>query len=791
SPFLIEQLEGYPMGGLRDMSEWTVDCWNGLAEYLNKERKLPDDEDRKANKTINLCYALWEERTMKHHNESIQRTRQDREVRHQHALDAISEGAFALTRLDIAGYQVLSDVDEDTGMVTFSIAKTELAKNERIENEEDEKEKEKEEEEEKKEQLDYDNIIDSDFQQKLVWKSRTHKTELNLKKSKAHYQKNAGICLSFSDELESQAQTLFLPVEFSSFGHAAVTGDFDGDGNLELVVSAPHMRFDPLVPSQGAVFVIQGHSLFANENDEPTIFDPEDEVGKDVRSIASRTLYGDPSEPQSRFGWSLAVVDLNQDGIDDLAIGAPGHGAKHLKYDGSVFVYFGHAGSGLSEEPDLVLYHDRTKDEHDDVPKGMNTLAGLGYVVQGLDLTGSGFKDLVIGMPMATTPIKPAPEESPVDENSPINDLDDDKKPRKWKPPKFRAQAGKVLVFLSAAKHTGQKLDTESDWEIHGQDEFGWFGASFAVIPQDHPDSSVLRTFSMSSILSWMSPSRFHRCDFHTKTAAVTKRQILVVGSPTFGVGENEAMTGKIQGFLIPDFGSFQKTNEPPQKIFTIHGDAKFQQLGSILALNRVSPKEGGELQDFLVVGSQSEDILNRLPRIGRLWQAGMVRILDISMLSEGTEVKISDLDTDPDVVRAFLTGSQSMAHLSAAMQVSTNGKSLWLTEPYANSEAGRILEWAPDLEKRGDGDDGRGGRRRRRRRRNALGAHSQRLVHGEYLGDDDDGDDDDDEDRIKQCFIGSDLRGRFGSNLLVADLTKEGIDDIVVTSSHASQYAT
>ncbi|KAF9167425.1 Glycosylphosphatidylinositol specific phospholipase D1 [Mortierella sp. AD010] len=801
SPFLAEQLEDYPMGGLRDMSEWTVDCWNGLAEYLNKERKLPNDEDRRANRTINLCYALWEERIMKHHHDAMERTRNG-EVRHQHESNAVSEGAFALTRLDLAGLQVRSDFDDHTGMVTFSIEENEPARSKRVNAETSFR---VEDGEDKRQQPPLDDernhnrfwdFTDFNLQQKLDWNSHTLEAGLSLKKL-AH-KNRSGACISFSDELKSQARTLFLPIEYSSFGHAAVMGDFDGDGNLELAVSAPHMRIDPLMPSQGAVFVIHSDSLFVDQIDN-------DDFGTDVRSIASRTLYGDPSELQSRFGWSLAVVDLNQDGIDDLAIGAPGHGAKDLKYDGSVFVYFGHAGTGLSEKPDLVLYHNRTKDEIDKVPRGMNSLAGLGYVLQGLDVTGSGYKDLVIGMPMATTPIKPVPaetpegtlEETPEDKSDDVEDLVP-KRRKKWKPPKFRAQAGKVLVFLSSAGHKGQKLDTESDWELQGEDEYGWFGSSFAVISQAQQSRETsTSTWSLSSLLSWMNPSRSrNQCGCCHSKGEANERRILVVGSPTFGVGEKEAMRGKIQGFVIPDFKSKKRPTET-QKVFTIHGDTKSQQLGSSLALNRVSPEEFGEPQDFLVVGSQSEDVLNHLPRVGRQWQAGTVRILDTSMLADGAEVKISDLDANIDIVRDLLQGSQSMAHLSAAMRVSTDGKSLWLTEPYANAEAGRILEWVPNLEKR-DNDGNRGrrtGRSRRRRmspRRNVLGVRGRRLVHGDYLQDGGDGDDDDDtaQDDIKQCFIGSDFRGRFGSHLIVADLFKDGLDDIVVTSSHASQYA-
>ena len=44
------------------------------------------------------------------------------------------------------------------------------------------------------------------------------------------------------------------------------------------------------------------------------------------------------------------MVDLNRDGIDDLAVGAPTVGMELFYYDGRVHVYFGSA-TGLSEQP--------------------------------------------------------------------------------------------------------------------------------------------------------------------------------------------------------------------------------------------------------------------------------------------------------------------------------------------------------------------------------------------------------------------------------------------------------
>ncbi|KAF9091286.1 Glycosylphosphatidylinositol specific phospholipase D1 [Mortierella sp. GBA35] len=773
SPFLIEQVENYPMGGLRDMTEWTVDCWHGLAQYLDKERPLPDIIDPVGtNTTFNLCYSLWEERTKTGHRDALEYAREG-QVRYGHG---VVEGATALLRLKQAGFLVQTDTDSKSGMVTFSIERAHLDGDEVLDNDEQQ----------------------SDFEANLADKDDTSAQQqppsnLNLNKiDRVEFSgSRANACLTFSDELESQVRTLFLPIAYSSFGHAAVTGDFDGDGVPDLAIAAPHVTLDVKVPSQGSVFIVPGQSLFKDG-----VYN--DTEGTDVRTLASLVLHGAPSEPQSRFGWSLAVVDLNKDGIDDLAIGAPGHGAKDLVYGGSVFVYFGRPGLGLNNTPDVVIYHDRTKDRALDIPLSVGALAGLGYVMEGLDLTGSGYKDLVVGMPMAygIVPTKPS---------------NDTKKP----PLEVARQTGRVVAFLAESNHTGQILDIDRDWELQGDAAFAWFGSSLAVVTETVTVPVPSTPSRWYSALSWLVPSWFRRDALkENKGSKVKERRILVVGSPTFGADdEQEAMRGHIQGFLLPNNTSTTPPSKPPatitkpQWMFTIHGDTKFQQLGSRLATSSRPSSAISSAKDLLIVGSQSEDVLNRLPKVGRQWQAGMVRILDISQLANGTIAKISDLDDDTKVIRDSLQGSQSMAHLSAAMEVSTDGKSLWVAEPYAEGEAGRIVEWEPNYSRRegeGDDDDGETDQRRRRRRggrggsqKDVAGVRGQQLVlsnegYGDGGGDGDDDDDDggNDGDRIKQCFIGTDFRGRFGSQLLVADLNKDGVDDIVVTSSHASQYA-
>ncbi|KPP64506.1 hypothetical protein Z043_117144, partial [Scleropages formosus] len=86
----------------------------------------------------------------------------------------------------------------------------------------------------------------------------------------------------------------------------------------------------------------------------------------------------------SYFGSSLCAVDLNQDGLSDLLVGAPMH--SELRDEGQVVVYL-NRGSGLMEEMG-VLTGDRAYDAHFG-----ECIASLG------DIDDDGYQDVAIGAP--------------------------------------------------------------------------------------------------------------------------------------------------------------------------------------------------------------------------------------------------------------------------------------------------------------------------------------------------------------------------------------------------------
>ena len=57
-----------------------------------------------------------------------------------------------------------------------------------------------------------------------------------------------------------------------------------------------------------------------------------------------------------RFGWSVALVDMNADGHLDVAVGAPSDDSTQLQYHGSIYIYLAQsAGAQLSSQPNLII----------------------------------------------------------------------------------------------------------------------------------------------------------------------------------------------------------------------------------------------------------------------------------------------------------------------------------------------------------------------------------------------------------------------------------------------------
>jgi hypothetical protein len=129
-----------------------------------------------------------------------------------------------------------------------------------------------------------------------------------------------------------------------SYGSAVTTGDFDGDGFDDLAVGIPGDR-----NTGGAVGVLFG-------SDDGLVAAGDQWIHQNQAGVLGQVKRG------NAFGAALFAADFDDDGLADLAIGAPGMWKK-----GAVHVMYG-SSSGVSAAGDQLWLQSST-DIRDDAER--------------------------------------------------------------------------------------------------------------------------------------------------------------------------------------------------------------------------------------------------------------------------------------------------------------------------------------------------------------------------------------------------------------------------------------
>lgn len=161
------------------------------------------------------------------------------------------------------------------------------------------------------------------------------------------------------------------------FGRSLIAGDFNGDGRDDLAIGVPleDLGTSPSINQCGAVHILYGTSLGLSSSGDQ--FWSQNSPG-----IEDRIEFND------NFGWSLTTGDFDNDGREDLAIGAPKVGLDA----GEVNVIYG-TDNGLSSADDQVWTQNSAGIE--DAEEDNDS---FGYSVAAGDFNGDGFDDLAVGV---------------------------------------------------------------------------------------------------------------------------------------------------------------------------------------------------------------------------------------------------------------------------------------------------------------------------------------------------------------------------------------------------------
>ena len=186
------------------------------------------------------------------------------------------------------------------------------------------------------------------------------------------------VILARSSDLEGQTEQLgvsALDTRWDGLDLGGLAGhtlncreDLDGDDTADIVVGSPFADTEDGLDAVGAVYVLSGASPPSTSN---------------LTDAAVSTIQ--LGEANDWFGWSIAAGDLDDDGLADLVVGAPGAvGAA-----GRVTIWSGsQLRDGTLDTPRLTI-------------EGSANSGRFGWTVHLADINGDGKQDLLAGAPYA------------------------------------------------------------------------------------------------------------------------------------------------------------------------------------------------------------------------------------------------------------------------------------------------------------------------------------------------------------------------------------------------------
>ncbi|XP_004406584.1 PREDICTED: phosphatidylinositol-glycan-specific phospholipase D [Odobenus rosmarus divergens] len=351
------------------------------------------------------------------------------------------------------------------------------------------------------------------------------------------------------------------------------------------------------------------------------------------------------SFPYTRLGWAMTSADLNQDGLGDLVVGAPGYSRPGHTQVGRVYLLYG----GELGLPPIDL--DLDEEAHVTL-EGFQPSGRFGSALAVLDFNKDGVPDLAVGAPSVGSEklvytgavyvyfgsrqggMSSGPNITISCQDTYCNlgwtlvaaDMNEDGEPDLVMGSPFAPgggrQKGMVAAFYSDPSWSHkEKLGVESaNWTVRGEEDFSWLGYALHGLRMNNTS-------------------------------------VLLVGSPTwrntsslghlFHAHDEKQSLGRVYGYLPPHRQSW----------FTISGDKTMGKLGASLSSGHVLVN--GSQKQVLLAGAPTHDEVSKMAFLTMtLHQGGTTRMYELTP------------DTQPSLLSTF-SGDRRFSRFGGVLHLS------------------------------------------------------------------------------------------------------------------------
>ncbi|MBI3951108.1 MAG: FG-GAP repeat protein [Acidobacteria bacterium] len=177
------------------------------------------------------------------------------------------------------------------------------------------------------------------------------------------------LCISFSlsptlAQIDQSSPVILHPVpDQVGFGHGVASGDVNGDGISDIIAGSV-LSTAGGATNAGLAFVFFG--------------------GSPPNTMPDFALQSPEPEAQARFGWDIAVGDVNGDGFGDIIVSALlANGGTNGR--GEAYVFFG--GLAINAQADVTLQS----------PSDLGPSSHFGWSIGTGDINGDGIEDVIVG----------------------------------------------------------------------------------------------------------------------------------------------------------------------------------------------------------------------------------------------------------------------------------------------------------------------------------------------------------------------------------------------------------